>query len=181
MTLTIGIAGDLQTLREDLAARSGRGVPTIAAGAGLWTTFGVTGLVLSDVGVLAVFCLAGAGLLWPFSLLIARAQRLDPFARGNPLGQLAGLLGAVQILFIPVMIGVYRLDPGSVPWTLAVLVGAHLLPFAWVYSSRAYLCCSLAVVASGAGAGVTAHHAATSFLTAAVLAVTAVALRRGHR
>jgi hypothetical protein len=181
MTLTIGTTGDLQTLRQDLAARSGRGVPAIAAGAGLWATFGFVGLILTDVGVLAVICLAGAGLLWPLGLLIARAQRLDPFARGNPLGQLAGLLGAVQILFIPVMIGVYRLDPGSVPGTLAVLVGAHLLPFAWVYCSRAYLCCSLAIVAAGAGAGAAANYAATSFLTAAVLTLTAVALRRGHR
>jgi len=48
------------------------------------------------------------------------------------------------------MLGAVFLTPRSVPWFLAVLVGAHLLPYAWLYRSRAYLVASIGIpVASG--------------------------------
>lgn len=140
----------LDTLQTDLSVRTGRGINAMIAGVILWTLFGIAGAVVADEFILALVYVFGAGLLFPLSLLVAKALRLDTYAKGNPLGPLAGILGGLQILFIPLMLGAVFLTPRSVPWFLAVLVGAHLLPYAWLYRSRAYLVASIGIpVASG--------------------------------
>jgi hypothetical protein len=94
---------------------------------------------------------------------------------------LAGLLGAMQILFIPLMIGAVLTVPDMVPWFLAVLVGAHFLPFSWVYESRAYI---VAAVSIPLAAGLIAWLVPTLVATlvpatvTALLALTAILLKR---
>ncbi len=126
----------VQTARHDLARRTRCGIAYILAGVLLWTIFGALGLTLPDSPRNGLIYLFGAGLLWPLGLAIGAALKLDLFARGNPLTSLAGLLGGVQILFIPLMIGAYVTTPQAVPWYLAVLVGAHLLRSAGASFSR---------------------------------------------
>ena len=146
MTSTIVTSAEgLTHLRQDLSRRTGRGLNAIVAGILLWATFTILGVFISDSFVLALAYVFGAGTLFPLSLLVAKLLRLDPFASGNPLGTLAGLLGAVQVLFIPLMIGAVLTVPTMVPWFLAVLVGAHFLPFSWVYTSRAYLIAAISM------------------------------------
>jgi hypothetical protein len=171
----------VQTARHDLARRTRCGIAYILAGVLLWTVFGALGLTLPDSPRNGLIYLFGAGLLWPLGLAIGAALRLDLFARDNPLTSLAGLLGSVQILFIPLMIGAYVTTPQAVPWYLAVLVGAHFLPFAWLYDSRAYVFCAVATVAAaGLSAWMlpAATYIVTPFAVAAVLAVTVVLLVR---
>ena len=175
------VTTSLSSLRQDLRVRTARGSSALLGGALLWTAFGLLGLVLPDQSERALVYLFGAGLLFPLSLAMARLRGLDPFATGNPLGMLAGLLGAVQILYIPVLLGTYFLAPEAVPWFLGVLVGAHLLPFAWLFGSAGYL---LAAVGTTIAAGLTGwltsaqSHVTTPFAVASVLAAaTAVLLR----
>jgi len=175
---------DLPTLQRDLCARTGRGLNAIVAGVILWTLFAAAGAVVADDFILALVYLFGAGLLFPFSLLVAKVLRLDPYAKENPLGTLAGVLGSVQILFIPLMWGAAFAVPHMVPWFLAVLVGAHLLPYAWLYRSRAYVFASIALpVAAGAVGWLLPHGVRFAAPGAAVvlLIVTAFLLARENR
>ncbi|MFO7684310.1 MAG: hypothetical protein R6X34_30130 [Chloroflexota bacterium] len=102
-------------------------------------------------------------------------------AKGNSLGILAGLMGGLQILFIPVMLGAYFATPQMVPWYLAVLVGAHFLPFSWLFEGRAYL---FAAVATSLSAGLTgwllpdSTYVVTPLVVVVVLIITAVLLQR---
>jgi hypothetical protein len=50
------------------------------------------------------------------------------------------------------MLGAYFATPQMAPWYLAVLVGAHFLPFSWLFEGRAYL---FAAVATSLSAGLT--------------------------
>lgn len=183
-TTTPANPADLDTLRQDLRARTARGSSALLGGIGLWIAFAILGLVLPAGPDRALIYLFGAGALFPLSLLIARLRGLDPWAQDNPLGTLAGMLGAVQLLYIPVMLGVFFLAPGAVPWFLGVLVGAHLLPFVWVYGGSGYL---VAAVGTAAVAGLTGwivpEHAytATPLAVAAVLAVAAALVHREGR
>jgi hypothetical protein len=171
----------VQAAKHDLARRTRCGLAYILAGVLLWTVFGVLGLALPDSPRNGLIYLFGAGLLWPLGLAIGAALKLDLFARGNPLAPLAGLLGGVQILFIPLMIGAYMATPRMVPWYLAVLSGAHLLPFTWLYENSAYLFCAVVMVAV---AGLTGWllpsmtYVVTPLAIAAVLASTAWLLAR---
>lgn len=144
-------AANLDELQTDLAARTGRGINATTAGIVLWAIFAALGAVIADDRILALFYVLGAGLLFPFSLVVAKVMKLDTFAKGNPIAPLAGLLGAVQILYIPLMIGALLVVPHMVPWFLAVLVGAHFLPYAWLFRSRAYVFASVSIpLAAGA-------------------------------
>ena len=125
-------------IKADLARRTGRGVNNIVAGIGLWIVFGILGILLPDSPKKALIYLFGAGLLFPLGLLVGSLMKLDIFAKGNPLSHLPGYLGGLQILFIPLMVGAYFASPNMVPWYLGVLVGAHFLPFGWLYDSKAY-------------------------------------------
>ena len=182
MTSTLSTHSEALThLRQDLSRRTVRGINAIVAGIFLWTTFTVLGVVVSDSYVLALVYVFGAGTLFPLSLLVAKFMRLDPYAAGNPLGVLAGLIGAVQVLFIPLMIGATLTVPTMVPWFLAVLVGAHLLPFNWVYASRTYV---FAAVAISLSAGLiawlfpTAVAIAVPATVTVILIITAVLLNK---
>lgn len=172
---------DLQTMKLDLARRSRRGLPNILAAVGLWSAFGVLGMMLPDTPQRALIYLFGAGLLLPLGLLIAALLRIDLFARGNPLALLGGYLGGLQILFIPLMIGAYLATPQFVPWYLGVLVGAHFLPFAWLYESRAYLFGSIVTAIAAALTGwllPTQTYVATPVAVVTALLLTALLLRR---
>lgn len=172
---------NLEILKRDLARRSWRGLPNILAGVLLWATFGVLGIILPATPQRALVYLYGAGALLPLGMLIAALLRIDLFAKGNPLALLGGYLGGLQILFIPLMLGAYFTTPQLVPWYLGVLVGAHFLPFAWLYDSRAYLFGALATTAAAALTGwllPALPFVAPPFAVAAVLLLTALLLWR---
>ncbi len=147
----------------------------------VWTVFGTLGVVIPDMPQKALIYLAGAGMLWPLGLLVGSLLKFDLFTKDNPLSTLAGLIGGLQILFIPLMIGAYATTPLYVPWYLGVLVGAHFLPFVWVYDSRAYLFAAIATTAVAALTGWLAPEATyvlTPFAVVAVLLVTLALLWR---
>jgi hypothetical protein len=170
---------DVAAAKRDLAVRTGRGIHNVLAAVLLWSVFGVLGLVLHGTFARALVYLFGAGTLFPLGLLVGRLLRLDAFAKGNPLGVLAGTVGGMQLLFAPLMVGALFASPTHVPWYLAVLVGAHFLPFAWVFESRSY-------GAGAAGVSLTAgltgwlwpQHTfvVTPFAVAGVLALMALGL-----
>lgn len=174
-------AATLPELRADLTRRTGRGINAIVAGIGLWSVFTALGAVVPNEFVLALCYVFGAGLLFPLSLLVARAMKLDTFAKGNPLAPLAGLTGTLQLLFTPLMIGATFLVPAAVPWFLAVLVGAHFLPFSWLFASKAYVFAAVAMPVLAGLAGwllPTLVPIVAPAAVVAVLVVTAIMLAR---
>lgn len=175
---------ELATIKLDLAVRTVRGLPMILAGCILWFGFSVAGLLLPAGPWQALIYLFGAGLLLPGGLAIGALMKIDLFAKGNALSNLVGYVGGLQILFIPLMIACYQLMPEVVPWFLAILVGAHFLPFVWLYQSRAYLFCSIGMVLAGSLSGWlwgANSFVVTPSLVSVVLILTALGLWREHR
>ncbi len=174
----------LGALRQDLRLRTDRGSSALLAATAVWAVLGGLAVVLPDGPERALVFLFGAGALFPLSLLLARVRGLDAFARGNPLGTLGGVLGAVQVLYVPVLVGVYHMTPDAVPWILGVLVGAHLLPFAWLFGGHGYVVASVGTTAAAGLSGWLAPgaaHVAAPLAVAAALAVGSVLVLRESR
>ena len=53
-------------------------------------------------------------------------------------------LAAEQLFYWPIIIMVFRQVPDWTPFTMGVLFGAHFLPYAWLYRSRAYAVLAIA-------------------------------------
>jgi hypothetical protein len=137
--------------RATLARVTRRGIGATIAGIFFWaaavalTTW--SGLPVRTQGW-ALLCVAI--LVYPAGYLINRALGGDLLARGHPLGGIVRTLGATEGLGWAVT-GVFVLQaPTLVPFAMAAMAGAHFLPFAWLYRSRAYAVLGAASVTGAA-------------------------------
>ena len=132
--------------RSDLAKRTKRGMHFIAASVVLWTGVLVVWLLPSENiltrNLLTFFCTAP---LMPLAFLFSKLLRAEFSAKDNSLNNLGILFSVNQMLYILIAMWAYAAAPASMVMILAIIFGAHLLPFAWLYQSRAYLVMSIIV------------------------------------
>lgn len=161
---------ELTKLKKDYAAATKRGVPILMGGLLYWLVGGLSAVwIPQDVSVW-VF-LFGMGVVFPLGILIGRLMGIDLFAKGNPLGPLTGIIGGLQILFAPLVVYVLYADPSWLPFTIAVLAGAHFLPLMWVYESRSYVFLSVGTVLASAAAALVMKEEAFTIIPFAVFVV----------
>lgn len=169
-----------EALRADYIHRGRRGIAFIGAGVLVWVGFAILGAVL-PASIRPFIYLFGAGTQFPAGILASTLLKHDWQSKGNPLGLLGGLVGGLQILFAPIIILTWAKFPEYLPGFLGVLVGAHFLPFLWLYNSRAYLFLSIAVTLVSAGTGLIKPELAYVLTPAAVAVTLAAGLLMLHR
>jgi hypothetical protein len=165
-------------LRAEFIQRTRRGIAFIGAGVIVWTLFGILGIVLPEP-IRPFIYLFGAGVQFPAGILLATLLKHDWQSKGSPFALLPGLVGGLQILFAPVVIMTWVKHPELLPGYLGVLVGAHFLPFVWLYKSRTYLFLSIGITLTAAATGLLLTASAyrlTPFSVAAILAVATLML-----
>ncbi|WP_025027935.1 DUF7010 family protein [Caldalkalibacillus mannanilyticus] len=124
--------------KRSIAIAAKRGIPMILSGSIFWLLVGVLSLFTSH-NVLSLVYLFGIGLVFPIGILLSKILKIDLFSSGNPLGTLGGIVGGVQLFFVPIVIMVYLHQPAWIPFVIGVLTGAHFLPYAWIYNSKTYI------------------------------------------
>lgn len=128
---------NISEAKRDLAQKTKRGFPVILAGLLFWSIASITGVLLSEKQVVWVY-LIGMGCVFPFGLMIAAILKIDMFAKGNPLGTLAGVIGGINVLNIPFVLLAYFQFPEWLPFVVAMLIGVHFVPYVWIYESKSY-------------------------------------------
>lgn len=164
--------------KQALARSTKRGFPVILSGLLFWLAAGGAAFFLPEEAIVWVYVF-GVGVVFPLGILLARLMNIDLFAKGNPLGPLAGVIGAVQILFVPIVLMLVYYEPRWLPFVLGVLNGAHFLPYVWVYNSKTYLFHSVATTGIATVVGVaymTSTFTVTPFAVAAVFVITLIGL-----
>ena len=63
----------------------------------------------------------------------------------NPLTKLGMLFSMNQLLYLLIAMWIYPTIPNKMLMVLAIIFGAHLLPYSWLYNSRAYLVSSIVI------------------------------------
>ena len=76
--------------------------------------------------------------LVPIAYLISRLIKVEFSDTKNPLNQLGLLFSLNQIIYLLIAMWVYSAVPDKMVMVIAMIFGAHLLPYAWLYSSRIY-------------------------------------------
>ncbi len=136
----------MDTVRSDLARRTKRGLHFIIASIVLWTGIMVVWLWPVDSvltrNLLTFFCTAP---LMPLAFLISKALKAEFSAKDNALNNLGILFSINQLLYILIAMWAYAAAPTNMVMILAIIFGAHLLPFSWLYQSRAYLIMSIII------------------------------------
>lgn len=78
------------------------------------------------------------GAVFPVGTLITRWCGGNLFAKSETFTSLGMLFNAMQFLFWPIVILVWRVSPEWTLYAMATLFGSHFLGYAWLYRSRGY-------------------------------------------
>nr|WP_244990635.1 hypothetical protein [Clostridium algidicarnis] len=76
--------------------------------------------------------------LLPLAYMISKIIKAEFSVKDNPLNKLGLLFSYNQFLYILIAMWVYPTVPDKMVMVLAVIFGAHLMPFGWLYKSKAY-------------------------------------------
>ncbi len=135
----------LQELRKDVAMKQKKGLHFIAASVFLWLV--ISGIHASSMPVttknLYTFCCSA--LLVPLAFLISKLIGVEFQNKDNPLSNLGILFTINQILYILISMLVYAVMPDKFLMVYAMIFGAHLLPYGWLYQSKTYYVISVII------------------------------------
>lgn len=135
----------LDELRNDCAKKQKKGLHFILASVIIWTA--VLCVHLTDLPIitknLLTFCCTAP--LMPIAFLISKVIKVDFQNKDNPLTKLGILFSVNQILYLLIAMWVYPTVPDKMTMVLAMIFGAHLMPFSWLYQSKSYLALSIII------------------------------------
>ena len=76
--------------------------------------------------------------LMPLAWMLSKPLGITFSDKENPLSPLGIVMSMAQIPYLLIVMWVYAAVPEKMVMTLAMVFGAHLLPFGWLYDSKVY-------------------------------------------
>jgi hypothetical protein len=162
---------ELDELRKDCARQQKKGLHFILSSVLIWgliLAVHLTGLTIEQKNLLTFCCSA---ILFPVSWSLSRLLHIDFSGKGNPLSKLGLLFSFNQLLYILIVMWVFAALPEKMVMVYAMVFGAHLMPFSWLYQSRSYLILSIAIPILSLVAGLLLPPFALCIIMVAVEAV----------
>ena len=124
---------NLEELRNDITLKQKKGLPFICASVVVW--FLIMIVVVLDLTQqqenVLVFCCSCP--LMPIAWLIGKLLKVDIFEKSNPLGNVGFLFTCNQFLYLLIVMWIFSAVPDKMVMVYAMVFGAHLLPYSWLY------------------------------------------------
>ena len=136
---------ELNELVKDCARRQKRGLHFILASILIWgliLAVHLTGLGIEQKNLFTFCCSA---VLFPVAWMLSKFLGIDFEGKGNPLTKAGILFSINQMLYILIAMWVYAAVPDKMLMVYAMIFGAHLMPFSWLYQSKSYLVFSIII------------------------------------
>lgn len=133
-------------MRTDMAMKTKKGLSFILASVPVWTAILIVWLwPIEDIltrNLLTFFCVAP---LLPLAFFISKLIKAEFGVQSNPLNSLGLLFSLNQVLYILIPMWAFNAYPERMVMILAMIFGAHLLPFGWLYLSKSYTLFSIVI------------------------------------
>lgn len=136
---------NLEELRMDCAIKQKKGLHFILASVFIWSAVLVIQLLDISIQAKGLFTFCCTAPLVPIAFLISKIIKVDFQNKGNPLTNLGILFSFNQILYILIAMWVYSTIPDKMLMVMAMIFGAHLLPYGWLYKSKTYMVFSVVI------------------------------------
>lgn len=81
----------------------------------------------------------------PISFFISKIIKVDFQNKNNPLTNLGVLFSVNQIVYLLIAVWIYPTIPDKMLMVLAMVFGAHLMPYSWLYKSKSYFAFSIII------------------------------------
>ena len=136
---------NLEEMRFDSAVKQKKGLHFILASIIIWLAVFLVHLTSLPILTknLLTFCFTAP--LLPLAYLISKIIKADFMNKENPLTNLGLLFSLNQMLYLLIAMWVYPTVPEKMVMVIAMIFGAHLLPYSWLYRSRSYLVMSVII------------------------------------
>lgn len=130
--------------RDELRWSSRGGFAFLFANGLVWIITALLTFILPlKTAALLIICQGVVAL--PLAFALERLLKFAALPKGNALVPLVIQAALVQIVALPAVILAYVFAPAYVPAVFAAIVGAHLLPYAWLHKSSLYIALGLTI------------------------------------
>lgn len=128
----------IEELRNDIIVKQKKGLPFICGSVVTWALIAIVStldLTIDFKNILVFTCSAP---LLPIAWMVGKKLNIDIFSQENPLGKLGFLFTLNQLLYLLIVVWVFNAVPEKMIMVYAMVFGAHLLPYSWLYKSNGY-------------------------------------------
>lgn len=136
---------NLEELRLNCAVKQKKGLHFISASIFIWCTVLIIHSLSLPILAKNLFTFCATAPLMPLAFLISKIINVDFQNKENPLTNLGVLFSANQMLYLLIAMWVYPTLPEKMLMVIAMIFGAHLLPYGWLYKSKSYIVFSILV------------------------------------
>ncbi|MBK1810754.1 hypothetical protein JHL18_08900 [Clostridium sp. YIM B02505] len=130
---------NLEALRLDCAIKQKKGLHFILASIIIWCAVLIIHLTALPILTKNLFTFCATAPLMPIAFFITKIIKVDFQNKENPLTNLGVLFSANQMLYLLIAMWVYPTVPEKMLMVIAMIFGAHLLPYGWLYKSKSYM------------------------------------------
>ena len=136
---------DLKTLRLDCSIKQKKGLHFILASIIVWGAILIIHLTSLPILTKNLFTFFAIGPLMPLAFFISKIIKVDFQNKGNPLMNLGVIFSLNQILYLLIAMWAFNATPDKMLMIIAIIFGAHLLPYGWLYNSKSYIVSAIAI------------------------------------
>lgn len=129
---------NLEELKEDCARKQKKGLHFILASIVIWGLVAIIHMTNYPILTKNFLTFCATAPLVPLAYLISKLIKVKFSDKSNPLNQLGILFSINQMLYLIIAMWIYAVIPDKMVMVIAIIFGAHLLPYAWLYSSKIY-------------------------------------------
>ncbi|MCQ2246077.1 MAG: hypothetical protein MJZ69_04715 [Bacteroidaceae bacterium] len=136
---------DLIELKKDCSVKQKKGIHFIMASVVIWGMIAVVHSLSVPIETknLLTFCCSTP--LMPLAYAFSRLLKIDFQQKDNPLTKLGLLFSINQIVYLLIVMWVFAAVPEKMLMVYAMVFGAHLMPYSWLYDSKSYLVLSILI------------------------------------
>lgn len=136
---------NLEELRIESAMKQKRGLHFILSSVVIWSAVLIIHLTSLPILTKNLLTFCSTAPLLPLAYIISKLIKVDFQDKTNPLTNLGIIFSLNQMLYLLIAMWVYPTIPDKLLMVIAMIFGAHLLPYGWLYKSKMYIVFSITV------------------------------------
>ncbi|KEI04409.1 hypothetical protein FDC62_10975 [Clostridium botulinum] len=136
---------DLEELRLGCVIKQKKGLHFILASIIIWSILVIIHLTSLPILTKNLLTFCATAPLMPLAFLISKIIKADFQSKENPLTNLGILFSLNQMIYLLIAMWIYPTIPEKMLMVIAIIFGAHLLPYGWLYKSKSYTVASILI------------------------------------
>jgi hypothetical protein len=129
---------NLEELKQDCARKQKKGLHFILGSIVIWALVAIIHMTNLPILTKNMLTFCATAPLVPIAYIISKLIKVEFSDKKNPLNQLGLLFSINQMIYLLIAMWVYPTVPDKMVMVIAMIFGAHLLPYAWLYTSKIY-------------------------------------------